>query len=117
MDTRGEQRVTFAVPATSGNYAPEVLYCNGGSEAKALQDFIIQLSVLVESLPAGAAIEVDILKAGLESGISTNWQSAIKSFTAAGLQDLVQLAQWRGVRIRAKSGGTAGNAIVSASWW
>lgn len=117
MENRGEKRISFTVPAANGDYAPEVLYCNGDNEPKALMDLVVQLSLLVESLPADAVIEVDLLKAGLAGSIETNWQTAVKSFDSTGLQDFLQLAMWRGVRVRAKSGGTAGTAVVSASWW
>jgi hypothetical protein len=109
-------RVTFAIPAGAGTYdTTTVIDLTRGPRGNA-PGGLSDLSVLVESLPAGASISLDLLKVGLDPATAGNWYLDVQSFTATGLQLMVVLAGWYGARLRGKSGGTAGNAIVSASW-
>lgn len=112
---RGEARVNFAVPAAAGQYAPEVLYIAQEQSPKALLDAILELRLLVESIPAGAEIEVDLLRAGGDPRSAGDWLGAALSYNAAGLAAKEELAGAR-ARVRAKSGGMAGDAVVNAYW-
>lgn len=123
MATRtGTGRLSFTIPATSTNYAPEVLVCGFGYGG--LLDAIDALRVLVEgALPAGATIRIELLGAGLDPAVAGNWFDSGLTATAQGVfpngtngSQPFWLAGWRGVRLRAQSGGTAGSANVSASW-
>jgi hypothetical protein len=107
----GGARQTFAVPVTNGNYAPETIDITDGSAASG----IFEVSVLLESIPASAAIELWLLRRDGATGTPGDWVFA-KSWTAVGLQDIVMVSQWRGAEIRARSGGSSGNAVVSATW-
>jgi hypothetical protein len=118
----GYARVTFVVPATGGNYAPETIITRQGDSG--VLDKVSMLAVYVESLPAAAEIEVDLLKPGEDPALAASWLLDIRTITAVGLvfwgasleHSWLNLAGWPGVRIRAKSGGTSGNSIVSVSW-
>jgi hypothetical protein len=103
----GMDRLSFTVPVTSGNYAPEKLDLGGRA--------VLELSLLIEALPAGAALEVWFLRV---SGDPTNAAHYVlgKSFNATGLQDMIPLASWPGVELRVKSGGASGTATVSVGW-
>lgn len=118
----GYARVTFAVPAGSGSYAPEELITRQGPSL--VLDKVSRLAVYVESLPATAEIEVDLLKPGADPRLAASWILDSQSLVAVGLvywgasaeHAHLDLAGWPGIRLRAKSGGTAGDSIVSASW-
>ncbi len=112
----GRRRITFAIPLTGGQYAPEVLYCSEKNEKPDRAMNVSDLSLLIESLPAAGIIAVDLLKADGNAKVETDWVLDVFTYTSAG-HTLEALAKWKGVRIRAQSGGTAGDAIVSASWW
>lgn len=107
-------RQTFVVPATAGQYAPEVLYCRASS---AIQDRVRRVSVFVESLPTLAQIEVEVLKRGGDPTNSGDWLSGPVYLNATGLAEDLNFADWLGVRLRAKSGGSAGSAVVDATWY
>lgn len=115
--TGSHNRKTLAVTATPSEYSSTVLYLRGHDATGAAFDTIHELSVYVEQLPASAEVEVDLLRAGGNPQEATHWLLDVASYTGTGLQTLLELAAWYGVRIRAKSGGTAGNVILSASWW
>lgn len=113
MQTR---TITAAVPAGAGTYAPEVLYCNSDNDKRTLPDRVGTLAINVASLPAGATLEVDLLKPGADPAIAASWRTAVATIAAAGLAALLQLGNWHGVRVRAKSGGTAGALEFDATW-
>jgi hypothetical protein len=106
----------FTVPAGAGAYAPEVLYLNPDNQPGTMPDIIGRLSVNVISLPAGAQLELDLLKPGGNPKNAGDWRIAAKAFAAAGLAALVEIANIMGGRIRAKSGGTAGAAEADVAW-
>lgn len=112
----GRRRITFAVPVTGGQYAPEILYCSERNDKPGRAMNVSDLSTLVEQLPASAIIVVDLLKADGKADVEVDWVLDVFTYAATGY-NLEALAKWKGVRIRAQSGGTAGDAIVSASWW
>jgi len=111
--------VTFAVPAGNGDYAPEVLYLAPTNDPKSGLDCVEQVRALVRSLPTSAEVEIDLRKpGGGDPTLDASWNLdiGITSIAAAGLTALLEYAGWPGVRIRVKSGGTAGSAVVDASW-
>lgn len=109
--------VSFAVPLAAGAYAPEVLYLNVDNDVRSLPDLVNELTTYISALPAGATLEVDLLKTGGAPGTAGDWYLAAKSFNAAGLGTTTTLSGWRGVRLRAKSGGTAGTLTADVSWF
>lgn len=120
--SHGQAARTFAVSGTASAYADEVLYL-GTAPAGALPkgrgelDVVSELQVYVESLPAAAEIEVDLLQADGDPNVAADWINGISVYNATGLQTILALAAWHGVRIRAQSGGTSGSAVVHVSWW
>lgn len=113
---RLEKEMDFTLDAVAGDYAPEVYYLNVDSNVRTGMDLVRTLTQHVEQLPAGAVIEVDILKAGGNAGTTADWLTAVVSINAVGFQAPRDLGAWRGVRVRAKSGGTAGTAKVHTVW-
>lgn len=72
----GRGRQTFTVPGSAGQYAPEILYCGKTPTGKSeLLDAVSTLQALIESLPAGATVEVDALKAGADPSPNGPWVS------------------------------------------
>lgn len=111
--------VTFTVPLAAEAYAPEVLYLSPSNNPLEGLDYVDQLRVLVRSLPAACEIQIDLKKPGSgDPTLDASWNLdvGVAALVAAGLAALLEYAGWPGVRIRAKSGGTAGAAIVDASW-
>lgn len=114
----GRNTVTFAVPVTAAQRAPEVLYLRvTGSQVGSMFDPVSEATIHVESLPAGSQIEVDILKPGGAEADAAGWLTNVQTYTTTGLKQLLQLARIHGVRLRATSGGVAGNAVVHCWWW
>jgi hypothetical protein len=112
-----QRKITFAIPAGAGAFAPEILYLAYENSAKAAPDLVSEMSAVLETLPAGASLEVDILKVGGDPAVDADYNIAVRVWNALGLQTLFQLAKWRGVRVRGKSDGTAGNLTLDLSWW
>jgi len=117
----GQQSKTFVVPAGAGSYAPEIIYLRmTPTQMGSLFDPVSELTVIVESLPAAAQIEIDIIKPGTAQegdAVAGNWLTNLQTHTSTGIKALLQLARIAGIRLRAKSGGTAGNSVVHAWWW
>lgn len=111
----GSRYISFTVPAGAGAYAPEVIYLNADNQPGSIPDTVAEFTLDIESLPAGAQIEVDVLRASGGQTTVADWQLARKVFAAAGLQAPVGVSGAK-LRVRAKSGGNAGAAPVSA-WW
>lgn len=111
----GAQQLTFTLVATPDAYATES-YVLGDSFGPVHS--VMELSIHIIAITATAQIEVDLLKPGGDPDTAGDWNLAAGgAFTAAGLQDLVELANWPGVRIRCKSGGTAGTTTANESHW
>ena len=110
--------IDFTVPAGAGAYAAEELYLNAENDKKALLDLVHELTAVIESLPAAAQLEVDLLKADgtVLPQSSSSWLLAEKTITALGMAVPIAFSGWVGVRIRAKSGGTAGSLKAHVSW-
>jgi len=107
----GGLRQTFTVTAVNGAYASEVM----DIDSSAAPGGVLEISPLIESLPASATVELWLLRVDGNPETSGDWKLAL-SWNTTGLQDLVPLAFWRGIEIRVKSGGTSGTAAVSATW-
>ena len=112
----GDKRVTFVVPAGAATYAPEKILTRH-DQSRGSADEVSELTVIVEALPASAVVEVDLVKPGGDPDVQADYITAVQTYNSTGLKPIVQLALWKGARIRVVSGGIAGNAIVSASWW
>lgn len=110
------RRTIFNITAVLNAYAPEVMYMNADNDVRSLMDTVREFTQNIETLPAAAVIEVDILRADGDPTNNAHWISAVFSNNAVGFKALQQVAAAKGVRIRAKSGGNAGAAPVSA-WW
>jgi len=116
---------SFTVPAGAGSYAPEIVYTNMFNLATVSLDPFDRLVLLISSLPATCNIEVDLLKPGSDpNGGDTSYylagSSAIAAITTTGYKGNILGTSWFngwcGARIRAKSGGSAGSAIVGILW-
>lgn len=107
----GGLRQTFTVTAVNGAYAAETLNITDNAATGG----VLEISPLIESLPASATVELWLLRVDGDPATAGDWKLAL-SWNATGLQDLVPLAFWRGAEIRVKSGGTSGTAAVSATW-
>jgi len=110
---------TFTVPAGAGSYAPEVCYLNRQNMAATgvAFDEVVEVQNVIAALPASAAIEIDLLKPNGDPTQSGDWLTALVVQSSTGLQSILALARWIGVRIRAKSGGTGGTATLHTEWW
>ena len=109
--------ISFTVGAVAGVYAAEVLYLNVDNDPRSLPDQVAELTLAIESLPAGAQLEIDVLKPGQQSNLDASYILGAKVYAITGLQTPLALSEWKGVRIRAKSGGTAGAAAAHVSWF
>lgn len=111
-----ETRVTFTVPVTATNYAPERIQLNSQSAPAAwptpslMSPPMLGITVMIEALPATATLELWLLKAGADPTADANY--FFHDSTAVG--KTYALAGYRGAQFRAKSGGTAGNLIATA---
>lgn len=110
----------FTVSGTPDEYAPEVFYLRRADQATqptdvGYLDLVEELQALVVTLPAGAVVEIEVLKPG--DAPSGTWRATDRSYTLTGLQTPEAFSRWLGVRIRVKSGGAAGTATVDAHWW
>lgn len=104
---------SFAVPSGAGSYAPEVLYLGAPTNdvAQAFRGNVKNFKMMIDALPATADIEVDILRIKGNPATAGDWVN-ISITSAVGIQAIVALLRWPGVRIRAVSGGTSGTATV-----
>ncbi len=111
--------ITFAVPADADEYAPEVLYLNDDNDdpRRSLHK-VDEIEGVIRSLPAGALLEMDLLKPGnLDPRDEESWNlDQGTAASAAGVFGLLKMGSWPGVRFRAKSGGAAGNLPLDLSW-
>lgn len=113
--------VEFDIPGTGGNYASEVVYLvqrDRTTLPKSMGEFdrVTEVQVNVISLPAGASVQIDLLKPGGDPEVAGHWRLDVVSLTALGLAVPQPLPQARGVRVRGKSGGTSGTAEVDIYW-
>jgi hypothetical protein len=104
---------TFVVPVAAGEYAPEVLtFARSSNDMAPLS--VIAATALVTAAVATAVVELWLLKEDGDPSLDAHWFNTGKSITTSGAETW-PLAGWDGVQFRVKSGGTAGNATISAS--
>ena len=113
----GSMYQEFTVPAGSGSYATEVVYIRQSRTSVQPKSFsqVLELVLLIEALPATCTIEVDVLKPGGDPDTAADWIIGVGSETTSGLKAPLVFYQ-AGLRVRAKSGGTAGTAKVITSF-
>jgi len=107
------RRETFAVPIGAGDYAPEVLYLSLSGAAEAL-DFVNEYEGLCEALPTDAELYVEVLRLDGDIAEPTDW-FVLETIGATGMTSIDPHLGWK-MRVRAKSGGTAGDADFSLAW-
>lgn len=117
MPGQFRDRATFAVPATSGQYAPERITFMPPAGPAGVPTFPILLAAvtaLLESGPAGAVVELWLPKVGTTPpGVDADFTYTGKGITIGSETWL--LASYPGAQLRVRSGGTAGAAVVSAT--
>jgi len=113
----GSMYQEFTIPAGAGTYATEIVYVRQSRTAVQPKSFsqVLELVLLIEALPTSCAIEVDVLKPGGDPDTAADWVIAVGSETTTGLKSPLVFYQ-AGLRVRAKSGGTAGTAKVITSF-
>jgi hypothetical protein len=104
---------SFTLGAGVGTYAPERLNLCKASQNEAYQN-LIGVTALIESGVATAVLELWLLKRGGDPTNDAHFFNTGKSLTASGAETW-PLASWDGAQLRAKSGGTAGSLVVSAT--
>lgn len=114
--TTGSTRMSITVPATIDTYDDDdIIYIRRNALDNSIFSDVLEVVLMVHSLPAGAVVEIQVLKPGTDPGTTANWFVA-DTVTAVGFQTPVTLFA-SGVRIRVKSGGTGGESEVSAFWY
>lgn len=110
---RHEKQQTFAVPATSGLYAPE--RCNLGIQpnVNTPNDTLLGVTALLQSGPASCVLELWLLQFNADPTADASYTNTGLNITAGSAT--WPLASWRGAQLRCKSGGTAGTATVTAT--
>jgi hypothetical protein len=109
----GRVRAAFTVDADAV-YSPETYLLRGVQDAGTL-DHVSELQVCVHVLEAGSQVEVDILKAGGEPSNANDWELAVATYAATGLQTILPLSHWFGVRIRCLSDGTPSEDVPNGT--
>jgi hypothetical protein len=109
----GAKRGSFVLTAVNGEYAPETIPL---TDSSGVWLPVLALRAYVETLVTGCSFVVDLLRPGGDPNTAAHWYLDAIEWTTAGLQDVEDLTGWGGVRIRAKSGGTAGTGVLSLSW-
>lgn len=114
----GSARAVFTVTAAAGVYAVEELFLKvlETDKAEGLYRKIRRLRVLLENLVATCVVEIWALRHGGNVATAADWINTGLSHNAAGMSALFELAASTRIKLRAKSGGTAGNQAVSAFW-
>lgn len=102
---------SFVVPATLGQYAPERFTFAPPSGVSAVP--LLGVTALLESGPAAVVIELWLLKFNGTPATDGHWIYSGLSITGGGAT--WPLASFPGAQLRAKSGGTAGTAVVTGS--
>lgn len=113
---KGKARKSFTIPAGSGQYAPEILYLNSKKDAREALDVIDSLTAVIESLPATASFELDLLSVDGDPTPDGPWASVA---AARGSNDR-QVATgafdyWIGNSQYAKAAVTAGTALPAGT--
>lgn len=108
-----EARTSFTVGAVAGVYATEEIIFGGTSATRSPS--LTAVTALVETLglATDAVVELWLLKIGGAPATAGDWIYTGESLTSGA--ETWPLASWPGAKIRVKSGGTAGTAIISAA--
>ncbi len=121
MPNEGQRTLSFEVPVGAGDFAPEILFLTSREQLTVPTTFreahdggVSEYQVVIEALTADAQLEVDLLNAGADPAVEANWNN-VSVFAAVG-PHLVESLTRQAVRIRAKSGGTAGTTTASVTW-
>jgi len=106
---------TFAVPSTSGSYAPE-RWTFGDVKAGMPWDSFQGVTASVYTTVTGITCELWLPRIGATAGslIDSDYHYTGKSIGATGSETWA-LAGFPGGQIRVKSDGTSGSAVVSCS--
>lgn len=114
MAARYKSRVSFTVPATAGQYAPERITFPETFSATTVPDVgLLGITALIESNAAtGATLELWLPKIGA-TGIDADYTFSGISASSGLLYQA--LASFPGAQLRAKSAGVAGAMVVSAT--
>jgi hypothetical protein len=104
----------FAVPLTSGLYAPERITLASLGNVPASSDALLGITILMETGgPGGSVAELWLLKNGGSPLNDAHWFYSGKSISSGA--ETWPLASWAGAQVRVKSGGASGNLTVHAS--
>lgn len=103
-------RVSFTVPVTSGNYAPERITF-AAQNTSCVSPPLLGVTVLEEAKVATATVELWLLKQGGDPTADASYFLYASSVGSA----TTPLASYPGAQLRVKSGGTAGSHIINAS--
>jgi len=107
------QRVSFTVPVTSTNYAPEriVLFPLEDSAAG-----LLGVQVLIEATVAASTLEMWMLKAGGDPSLDASYFLSSNTVSGATAGSTYwPMISWPAIQLRAKSGGTSGSLIINAA--
>ena len=104
--------LTFNVTAVADEFAPEVLYCGPTNDTSDL-DGVLDTSLGSTALPAGASLVVEVLTPGSDPKDDANW---LEDGTTWGGQFGGSNYAGLSIRVRAKSGGTAGPVTALMGW-
>lgn len=107
------RRITFAIPLTAATYAPEELYLSLTGAAEAL-DFVNEYEGLVESLPTDADLVIEVLRLDGDPTEDADW-FVLETIGSVGMTSIDPHLGWH-LRVRGKSGGTAGDSVLSMAW-
>lgn len=103
----GSLRTTFTVSVNSGTYAAERITLPTVP--------LTGVTALIEALPASATVELWFLRAGGNPADDDDYLLSGLDRDSAGASTW-PLAGYVGAQIRAKSGGTEGDVVVSVSY-
>lgn len=110
MSTKGIVFQSFTVPASG--YATQVVYCApDGSlpENNGLYHGVEELLIVFHDINTDSLLEVEFHD-------GSTWSTDTVELSTKGVYEPIPLMGIRGVRVRCKSGGTAGTAKAIIAW-
>jgi hypothetical protein len=105
-------RTSFTVPATSGQYATQRIQLAPPSAAVTGVP-LYGVTALIESAPAGAVLELWLMRVEGDPATDASFFYSGKSITTGA--ETWTLAGFPGAQIRVRSGGTGGTLVASAT--